>query len=209
MPLLKRIAVVYDSIIDYIHMTRIINKRTCRIFLTNRPVILKNPTEWFDSWFGIYYKYPAGYSDCIICRPGNANWWPYNLERPTGCFHTGLQTRYSNKHPTGCLKCPGGQKNIRPGIWNTWLSVLGKNTLQNVLFSHGKKQTFLIFYEYLWSKYSSEGKFLWNKYSNEGKSLLANTGNELSRKLKVQYCKFENPPIFLSSFENNMLKISH
>ena len=45
MPLLKRIAVVYDSIIDYIHMTRIINKRTGRIFLTNRPVILKNPTE--------------------------------------------------------------------------------------------------------------------------------------------------------------------
>ena len=54
-------------------MTRIINKGPGRILLSTRPVILKNPTDRFDSYFGIYYKYPAGYSYCIIYRPGNAN----------------------------------------------------------------------------------------------------------------------------------------
>ena len=57
---LKGIPVVYNSVVDYMQMTRIENKQPGRISLTTRPVILRNPTEQFDFCFGIYYKYPAG-----------------------------------------------------------------------------------------------------------------------------------------------------
>ena len=45
MPPLKGIPVVYNSVVDYMQMTRIENKQPGRIFLTTRPVILRNPTE--------------------------------------------------------------------------------------------------------------------------------------------------------------------
>ena len=96
--------VVYGGIIDYIHMTRIITKRPGRILFTNRPVILKNQTKWFDSCFRIYYKYPPGYSYCIMYRPGNANWWPDYLNVRPGVLILDYKSII--------------QINIRSGIWN-------------------------------------------------------------------------------------------